>query len=183
VLLFSQFAGAADGRFGGAGQIAISSDLLLSIQAASTKPPGGEATSSTTIVVRPSADYFVIDSLSVGGLVGFGYTKAEASKLTTWEIGPRVGYGVALAETVSLWPKLGLVYRSATSSTTVDATDRMLSLQFVAPILLHLVPHFFVGFGPDFSIDLTSSRTIAGQSSDGSKTTTIGLESVIGGWF
>ena len=89
-------------------------------------------------------------------------------------MGPRVGYNVGINEQLSFWPKGGLVF-SHSSSSPDDSSDSRTGLEIYAPLLFHPAPHFFLGGGPGLSTDLSSSG--------GAKTTTIRLESVVGGWF
>jgi hypothetical protein len=62
--------------FGVARQIAISSDAALTIQRRSLSGTEG---GTTAIQLAPAADYFVIDSLSVGGFIGFDYVNSGDS--------------------------------------------------------------------------------------------------------
>ena len=70
-----------------------------------------------------------------------------------------------------------------------DHTDRIITAQAFVPLLLHVATHFFIGLGPTISRDIDSTERIgigtpSGQTVvDPVKTTTIALQSVIGGWF
>ncbi|MET0387851.1 MAG: hypothetical protein ABW321_17900, partial [Polyangiales bacterium] len=67
--------------FGHSKELAISSDAAITIQHSSDDV--------TTIQLAPSADYFIIDGLSIGGFVSFDYSKSGSSDGTRFGIGPR----------------------------------------------------------------------------------------------
>jgi hypothetical protein len=99
-----------------------------------------------------------------------------------------VGYNVTISDGASFWPRVGVTFVSASTNTSIgttnaNATESRFSLQVFAPFVFHLAPHFFLGLGPNFSTDLTSSTSSGGQSGDGEKVTTFGLGFLVGGWF
>lgn len=169
------------GRFGGKGQVAISSDAGLSISNTSISGVDG---SSTQLVLRPAVDYFVIDYLSIGGFLGLEYNSAPGGSSTAMSIGPRVGYNIPLSERFSFWPKVGFSFASTSQKTdavtladgtTVNASDRSstsVQLNLFAPLMFHPVQHFFIGFGPAFDLDLSGDN----------KATTIAARLTLGGW-
>ena len=172
----------AQETLGQEGQIAISSDLQLSVGQMKLTPPAGDSPDpSTFIVVRPALDYFVIESLSIGGALGVNYEKAGDTKTTGFEIGARVGYAIPIDDdTLSFWPKLGLSYHNS----SIDAGDanvgsNQIRLDIFAPLTISPEEHFFIGIGPGFSMDL-SSKT---EGEDGMKTTTYGIFTQVGGYF
>ncbi len=79
-----------------------------------------------TFWLAPSADFFVIDHLSIGGMVEIAYTTNSASEPTSnaqsvsvnvpsntsFAILPRVGWMFALGDRWAIWPRLGLGYVS-----------------------------------------------------------------------
>ena len=186
----------AMGDFGSAGQIAISVDLpftagapQLSIIHESRSNGGG---SQTAISIAPAADYFIIPNLSIGGIIGVatGTTFVDAGVVTisgdttTFIIGPRIGYVLRLTDQLSFWPRLGIEYLHESISTGGnDVSGSKVPLIVDAPVLWHPAPHFFVGAGLLFSTDLSSSVSSGNLSMDASKTTRIGLEAMIGGYF
>jgi hypothetical protein len=162
--------------FGDSGQLAISSDAALVIQHSSPSDV-------TSIQIAPAADFFVIPELSVGGFIGFEYTKAGNSDATRFGIGPRVGYNIPLTDLVSLWPKIGFSYSHTSVSTDVaiargttlqaGSSGDAFALNLFLPIMFHPVAHFFAGFGPFLDTDLSGNN----------KVTTFGGKLTIGGWF
>lgn len=165
------------GQFGLKGQLAVSSDTGLSISNTSISGIDG---SSTTLLLRPAVDYFVADSISIGGFLGLEYTSAPGGSTTAFSIGPRVGYNIPLNERFSLWPKLGFSFASTSQSTDDvagvdgdDETSTSVQLNLFAPFMFHPVEHFFIGFGPAFDLDLSGDN----------KATTIAARLTLGGWF
>ena len=184
--------------FGGPGTLAISSDFNLGLSGQSTNNQGP---SSWTFTLAPAADYFVIQGLSIGGMVSYAHTHqsfgntpggSATNDQDNFGIGARVGYNIPITDLLSFWPKVGLIFNvtsgSSGGSTTTPGPNNGYSgnafdVQLYAPLLLHLAPHFFMGLGPGVQTDLTASQSSGGQSSTNpSKTTTYGLYFTIGGW-
>jgi hypothetical protein len=173
---------------GSPGQLAISVDLpltssapQLSIIHESSSMNGG---SETDIRIAPSADYFVIPNLSIGGIIGVETGTGTFANLsgdaTTFVVGPRVGYVIPLADQVAVWPRLGIQY----IHTSVDnGSYSHVPLILDVPVLWQPAAHFFLGAGLLFSTDLSSSISSGNVSLDVSKTTDVGLEAMIGGTF
>jgi hypothetical protein len=160
----------APGRaFGHRGQLAIQADLELSFEGHSVSDNGG---SSTDLIVQPAADYFVIDNLSVGGLVGLD-VHSDNGTTTTFSVAPRVGYDIVLTDSISFWPDVFLAYSH--TSLPNDRDSAAVTIGAFAPFLFHPVQHFFLGLGPNFSTDLSRDN--------GGKVTTYGIMSTIGGWI
>jgi hypothetical protein len=167
-------------RFGARSQIAISSDAGLSIENTSLSGVDG---STTTVVLNPALDYFVLDNFSVGGYVGLNYVSTTGGSSTKFSVGPRVGYNIAFAERFSVWPKLGLSFASTSQkadiavpsggTTTQSTTNTAVAINLFVPLMFHPVEHFFLGFGPALDADLSGDN----------KSTTIGGRLTIGGWF
>ncbi|QRK04168.1 hypothetical protein JQX13_28280 [Archangium violaceum] len=154
---------AAGSGFGAAGQIAISSDASASI---------GYSTAGSDaffINLNPSVDYFLQQNLSIGAAVLLSRSFNEGPDLTSLGLSVRMGYNHALGEQVSLWPRLsvGIQHSSiGSASGTAFVADAF------APVLLHLVPHFFIGAGPRVSF-------VAGDGSGVS----ISIDTTLGGYF
>ncbi|MET0386479.1 MAG: hypothetical protein ABW321_10995, partial [Polyangiales bacterium] len=137
----------------------------------------------TTIQLAPSADYFIIDGLSIGGFVSFDYSKSGSSDGTRFGIGPRVGYNFGLSDTFSVWPKAGFAYAHSSTSTSVDlgesmtsetsSTNDAIALNLFVPLVVHPARHFFAGFGPFLDTDLSGANRV----------TVFGLKLTMGGWL
>ncbi len=203
----------ADGagpNFGKSGQLAISWDQALGTPYVATATAGGGGAilqspgslsmldfqyatinnnvgSGTHFGLAPAADYFVMDSLSVGGQVAFSISSASPSQgqgvsVTTWGLAPQVGYDLHLTDNISVWPKLFFGYAS-TSVSNNGPTYSVGDIGVFVPFLYHPVQHFFVGLGPNFSTQVISSVSQNGKSSDGNKATAFGIMATFGGYF
>jgi hypothetical protein len=177
-----------DGQFGARGQLAISVGLPLTGEApqleivhASTNMGGG---SSTVLAIEPSADYFIAPSLSVGGLVGIRYVSNTepagslfiSGNITTLTAEARVGYNLALGDSLSLWPRIGIGYSHGSSD---GSSSYAVPLVAFAPLLWHPGRHFFLGAGPIF----TTSLVDRSGGVDQPKTTDVGIQADLGGYF
>lgn len=161
--------------FGGARQWAFSSDAALTIQ---RRAISGTEGGTTAIQLSPSADYFVIDNLSIGGFIGFDYVHTGDDDSTRFSIGPRVGYNLALSDLVSIWPKGGFSYAYTSTSSdsgtgSTSSSNSAFALNLFAPVVFHPVPHFFAGFGPFLDTDLSGDN----------RATTFGGKLTLGGWL
>lgn len=165
-------ANSPSGIFGGKGQLAILAEAGVVFSHTTISDGGG---SSTTFVLRPAVDYFVIDHLSVGLFTGVDYAKAEDASKTTYGIGPRVGYDIPFTPRFSLWPKVGFSFNSTTLKTetpSISETNSGLALNLFAPVMYH-TNHYFVGLGPAFDTDLSGDM----------KATTFAVRLNVGGWL
>ena len=192
------FAGAAAGeeRFGTRGTVAPSGSIGVSY--AST-PLSFGGIDSYGFSFSPGVMFFVADDIAIGGAVPFSYESSggggasDRINVTRYGIAPAVGWNLSLGERVSLFPQLTLITsweKTAFSGSSFSRTDRVITAQAFVPVLLHVTSHFFIGLGPMISRDVDSTRQVLLLSSAGEavvndevKTTTIGLQSVIGGWF
>jgi hypothetical protein len=184
-------AAAAQERFGQKGTISPSGSVGASY---STTPSGVGDFTTYGFSLDPGALFFVVDEVAIGGSVHFARAwfefpgSPDRSALSAYGIGPTVGWNIWLGEHVSLFPQ-GTLRVSWQTSTGSDTTERVITVQAFAPAILHVAPHFFLGLGPTVSRDIDSTFRVGIISPGGStvvsspKTTTIGLQSVIGGWF
>lgn len=175
-------AASPSGRFGLKGQKAVSSDAGLSISNISVSGADGSA---TTLVLRPAIDWFISDSLSIGGFVGVEYAKAPGGSSSAVSVGPRVGYNLPVAARVSVWPKAGLAIARTTQNDEgatlpngvvlgdEDDSNTSLQLNLFVPVMFHPVQHFFLGLGPALDQDLSGD----------SKATTVAVRLTLGGWI
>lgn len=165
-------ANSPSGWFGGKGQLAILAEAGVVFSHTSIS---GRDDSSTTLVLRPAIDYFVIDHLSVGAFTGVSYEKASGASTTTYGIGPRVGYDIPFTSRFSLWPKAGVSFNSTTlkrDTPSFSDSNSAIALNLFVPVMFH-TNHYFVGFGPGLDQDLSGDA----------KATTIALRLNVGGWL
>ena len=147
----------------------------------------GQSLDSTRIQLQPAIDYFVSPNLSIGGQVRIGRESRDngsgsTNDVTTLGLLPRIGYNVALSPTSSIWPRLALGYVHTSTDMyggQITASGYIVSVEVFVPLIFQPVPHFFLGGGPLVSTDLVSKI----EGVDAVKTTNIGLQSTIGGYF
>lgn len=171
-------AGSPSGRFGSKGQIAVSSDAGLSLDNTSLS---GVDESTTTLTLRPALDWFLADSISLGGFVGVNYTSGPGGSTSVLSVGPRLGYNLPVSDRLSVWPKVGLsiantsITREGLNGITVDddeESNTSAQLNLFVPVMFHPVQHFFLGLGPALDVDLSGDQ----------KATTVAIRLTIGGW-
>jgi hypothetical protein len=155
------------GSFGQAGQwvysIAGENEFPLSISRTGN--------SDWSLTLRPSIDYFLIRSVSVGGIVSL-HKDGGASNIG---IGARVGYNIPISGLVSFWARGGVFVNSYDIDNGPSGTQTTVGVN--APFLFHVLPHAFVGVGPFFSMPVQNSDDNAGDDA------TYGLTAILGGWF
>jgi hypothetical protein len=148
-------------------------------------PTGGTPVASTTsFVVSPGLDYFIVRGLSLGVVALYGHTQEDAIAATASQaaqasyhsdaltLGPRVGYDIALSRDVSLWPSVFGAF-GETWSSVGNASG--LRAGASVPVLFHPVRHFFIGVGPFVTTDFATGA--------GPRYTDYGLDLTLGGWL
>ena len=134
----------------------------------------------TTFWLAPSADYFVIDNLSVGGLLelsttstsvdfptGNGATQNISQPTTTnVTILPRVGYLIGLSDRFGIWPRGGLGYVSRQSITpdrdpanAVKDSFGSFIMDIDVGFLFRLSDTFYVKAAPEVTFSLGGSHS------------------------
>jgi hypothetical protein len=158
---FAPGAGGGGAAFGTPGQWVLTMGFAKGEYAFFHKQGGG----GWQIGIQPSADYFIIRNLSVGGVLGFEYDSGGAYDV---QVGGRAGYSLPVSGPWVFWPMAGI---------TVDvnhanyATNTNAAVVIFAPFLFHIIPHLFVGVGPSFALSLNN----AGNN--------YGVDSILGGYF
>jgi hypothetical protein len=169
---------------GTVGQLVVSDDMQIALMRQSLSQ-AGQSRDITSIQLQPAVDYFVSPNLSIGGQVRILFASADngggtSNDVTTLGLLPRIGYNVALSPAASIWPRVALGYvHTSTDNFGGTSSAYTVSLEVFVPLVFQPVPHFFLGGGPLVTTDLISKL----DSNDGIKTTSIGLQSTIGGYF
>jgi len=138
-------------------------------------------------VPRLSADYIVVSSLTVGGAIGYKSqstkNKAEAGGVSTeadgpsmhvFQIAPRVGYVLGLADKIAFWPRGGITFYTggtestsgvAPNQTTTKISMNGLALNVEAMFAFSPVQGFALIGGPLLDLPLSGSMTqeVTGQ--------------------
>jgi hypothetical protein len=102
-------------------------------------------------------------------------------------IAPRAGIDITVSSSLSLYPRASLSlgyggYDEKSAGNENKTTDPYVSVGLYAPLLAHLAPHWFVGFGPTIAHDLThpySYPLVTYQN----RQTTFGAALSVGGWL
>lgn len=176
--------------FGNAGQIVLSTNLDLDFVYTNIKPPGnGDSLGNTELRLVPALDYFIARNFAVGGAVLLMYETGKPMGVQqsqfAFGLAPEVGYNITISTKSSFFIKAGMSFvhvsnkLDSPSLGNVDTSGWKLGLMVSAPVVFHLAPHFFIGFGPAVSLDLISK--VEGDAA--AKTRTVGLMLDIGGWI
>ncbi len=166
----------------------ISPAGFVSFGYASYSQPQGGSSSITTFALVPQVLYFVIDDVAVGGSLSFSSSNSSGngfgnSNSHGFGITPMGAYNLRLSDLMSLQLQGGLQYSTSTTDAgRFSTTSSGFSLLLSTPLLFHF-GNFFLGGGPQLDVDITSTQTSRGISSDGPKRTAFSINSVIGGWF
>src|SRR5262249_5524772 len=100
-------------------------------------------TKTTSLWLAPSADFFVTDHLSLGGLIEVwhswgsvqeGNLRLELPGATSLTILPRVGFYVPFSDRIGLWPRVGVGYSSVESISFVSTGSTPVRQTFHAMI-------------------------------------------------
>lgn len=157
----STSSGALGQGFGEQGQIVISGDATVHFD----KFNGG----GWIFEVRPAADYFIMPSVTLGAVVGFGIDSAENKGVL---VGGRAGYSLNVTESLSVWGRAGISYNRVSSpgigNMTVTRSATVVNLSL--PIMYQVVPHLFAALSPYYNLNLSGNDSV-------------GFASIIGGWF
>jgi hypothetical protein len=167
--------------------VILAGDFGLSYQHFSSSQGDG---SIDLFRLAPSFDWVATRGLTIGAWLVYEHLSATGSESADdYGIIPRVGYVAELGPNVFIWPRLGIGYLHGlpdfvnipiSSSVSVNRVQLDIDLA----ILYSPVPHFFIGGGPLFRTDLSSSADSgSGVSVDTGKFTTFGLTALIGGYF
>lgn len=166
---------------------------------------GMTGATSTGMVPRLALDFFVVESISVGGSLVYvsqtGETEQESAGTTTtsdnptistFVIAPRVGYAMQFDETFSIWPRAGITYfnqkTETTGATGGDTTETYSGLDLTLEGMLGISPisNFAILVGPylDLGLSGTAKQESGGTSQEADlKATSYGLAVSILGYY
>ena len=149
---------------------------------------GTDVYHTTTFWLAPEADYFIINHLSIGGLVEVATTSRSEDRpvnaVATQNINlgsttdvvllPRVGWMFALGDRWGIWPRGGLGFASAHGDigTIGGSTFSGVILDANCPFLFRINETFFIDLTPDItwipgstSVTDNANRTVSQSSS------------------
>lgn len=185
--------GGGAGVFGSQGQISVSVDLPFTNGAPQFflfhESVSMDGPSQWNFALAPAGDYFIAPNISIGGIIGISHGSVDfgggySGSGTGFAIGPRVGYVFNLTDQVSIWPRAGIQYLyQSTTVAGMDGSASAVPLVVDVPVLWHPASHFFLGAGFLLSTQLSNSVSAGGLSMDQPKTTDIGIDAMIGGYW
>jgi len=175
-------AAAGGAGFGQVGQIAITGDFELGFLHTSSSASGSSSTNDFSL--SPLVHYFLAPNahVSAGLTIATQSINVGVGNADQTNIGLLVGggYNISLTPILSLWLNglIGYVHTSV-SFGGMDSSGYIIPLRVFAPILYHPTEHFFVGLGPSLDTMLANKMESMSQA----KLTSIGVSSVVGGYF
>jgi hypothetical protein len=135
---------------------------------------------------RFGVDYFVIDSLSLGGSLCFRTSSWEnddgdEADWSHFMLGPRVGYAIPLGTVAGFWPRGGFSYYSSGHDAAPEYSELAMNLEG----MFWLAPAEGVAFllGPTIDLGLIGSAERQNGDEGDLRHTVIGLAVGLMGWF
>lgn len=128
---------------------------------------------TTTVWLAPSADVFVTDHLSLGGLVEIGHSwgsvedggnRVDLPGTTSLTFLPRAGFFVPVGDRFGVWPRAGLGWRSVESAQLAAGviareTFRSMLLDVDVSVIYRFNEQFFMRAGPEVAVTLGGEVT------------------------
>ena len=188
-------------RFGAEGQVVLDSELVLDASWIGYERAPSQSTSGGVDVAM---DDFLTDHVSVGAGAGLGLSNVTGIDSTTGATTTqqnvsanafiRLGIDLPLAARLSLWPRASLGYSwlhiNESEAGSIEESDKSVYVSLYAPLLVHPVSHFLVGFGPSIAHDLSHAATVSSSANGGvsgpeqqNRSTTVGCGLTVGGWL
>jgi hypothetical protein len=123
---------------------------------------------------RFAVDYFVIDSLSIGGSIAYASYNDDDDDddddddHSDFLFSPRVGYAIGFSNKFGFWPRGGFTYHSRSRDDDAFVDDDENGFAFTAEAMFYWTPieHFGFLFGPTLDIDFTGEREVGREDWD-----------------
>jgi hypothetical protein len=147
----------------------------------------------TNFWLAPSADYFVIDHLSIGGLIEVVATSSSVDvqanpnaatqsfslpSTTNFTFLPRVGWMFPLSDRFGIWPRAGIGYASRQSASANNnfantSKDTYSSLIFDIDVgfLYRVNENWFLRAAPEITFGVGGTHSVSGDFGNGTATT------------
>jgi hypothetical protein len=140
-------------------------------------------------VPRLSFDYFVIDSLSIGGSIAYAsFDEDEPGNdddddSSAFLFAPRVGYVWMFSDVIGFWLRGGFTYHSYDDEGVIgDFEEHAFALTVDPVFVITPVTHFGFVVGPLLDVSITGERESGGVDADISYTN-FGIAAGVIGWF
>lgn len=149
------------------------------------------------VAIRPSVDVFVADRFSVGGSVTASLVQSRMTQTPADDAGylhrinslglsfePRVGVAFRLAESLSLWPRVGVGYHRSWTTTSDRPPEQLgvFSTFTHVGLIAHLGRFAYLDVGPDAQLTLMTRRFDDGARAE-STSASLGLSAALGLMF
>jgi hypothetical protein len=185
-------------RFGERGELVLTNALVASV---SSTGYAGTSSSSLGTALGGSVDYFPTRFVSLGVAAavsssGTSLLNNDGTLLPTsrsslgGSLAVRLGVNLPIARWLSFYPLANIGFEAESIDTTYAGPDtkeneQALFVGLFAPLLVHPAEHFFVGFGPSISHDLSREFSFPLQSPNptSNRSTSLGAGLVLGGWL
>ncbi len=128
---------------------------------------------------RFAFDYFVIDSLSIGGSLGYA---SQDPGYEAFLFNPRVGYFIGLGSVVGFWPRGGFTYHSVDPD---GGNNNYHGFAFTLEAMFAVAPveHFAFMFGPTIDVDFAGNRECGANDCDKWRQRSFGIQVGLMGWL
>jgi hypothetical protein len=181
-------------RFGERGEVVFTNELVANVYSTAY---AGTSSSDTQGSFTFGMDYFFTDHVAAGFSGNGGWNNfsgldtngnAVTYNTTSYGVAARLGVEIPLGSLLSLYPRASLGAEFGNDDEKSSAGEDSYSFSEVwigayVPLLVHVAPHFFVGFGPSISRDLATTITFAQGQQTSNNATTLGAGFVVGGWL
>jgi hypothetical protein len=135
-----------------------------------------DTSSLVQLTVAPGFQVFVAGPVVVGAALQLTYLSRGSSSISSIAIQPSIGVNLNVGPIAALLPQVNFTFGHLSSGSS-DLSR--VAFGAYLPVIIHPVPHFFIGIGPDFSQDVSNSDS----GSVNPKQTTFGVTTVLGGFF
>jgi hypothetical protein len=175
-----------DHEFGDNGQYVLTSDSRLDYTRATWTYDGMDH-AQWRFTGRIAIDRAFFARFTAGLHIGYEADGGDDGSTKGVTLGGRLGHVLPLGRgaKVHLWPRAGLTYGNFTylfdtASGPADATVQLVRVELSCPVVWNPVRRLLLGFGPFYWQEVFANVSrIQGIS----KTTTMGVQVVFGGWF
>lgn len=167
--------------------------------------PNAELNISNTGNGQVSGLYFVGENVALGLGLGGGYSNANNSfeRRAQISVAPKVAVNLEINDKVSFMPQLSLAYSfnwardEVAPAVTGTQYRNGLTAELFVPLMAHVGNRFFIGLGPQASLDVVGRNTVSGngpvaagfqpdlalQGNFASRNFSVGVRSIVGAWL
>lgn len=130
---------------------------------------------TNTFWITPTADYFIMDRLSIGGLIEFSSTsgtvktatgpntttEGDLPTVTSFTLLPRVGYMIPITDRFAIWPRGGIGYARSAQAAGGGGTQAFSAvvLDLDVGLLYRFNETFFIKGAPQVAFSLGGSQS------------------------